>query len=270
MTNLLAIPRNSGRWYARGMKNGLGSIIDSEHRRLLHAVRRQRCTGTATPPLPKRHFEALLQCSAATAVLTVLDAAGRPVSSVLSFYFREVLPYHAGDHASARELAANDFKYWELMRRACERGYRVFDYGRSKRGTGSYDFKKNWGFEPAPLSYEYRLLTRGSVPQNNPLNPRYRAFIALWRRLPIGLCNALGPHIVRNLGWSERRWNRCCVCATGFPIRRTRGTSSPRFTCCASSAATTASIWARSWTTRPTANTCPHCATCAPRQPAST
>ena len=44
------------------------------------------------------------------------------------------------------------------MRRACERGVRVFDYGRSKRGTGSFDFKKNWGFEPAPLAYEYRLL----------------------------------------------------------------------------------------------------------------
>ncbi len=81
------------------------------------------------------------------------DAGGRPVSGVLSFYFRdEVLPYYAGDTADARDLAANDFKYWDLMRRACERGVRVFDYGRSKRGTGSFDFKKNWGFEPEPLA----------------------------------------------------------------------------------------------------------------------
>ena len=93
-------------------------------------------------------------------VLTVIDAGrhGR-CRSVLSFYFRdEVLPYYAGDAVAARDLAANDFKYWELMRRACERGLRVFDYGRSKRGTGSFDFKKNWGFEPQPLHYEYRLL----------------------------------------------------------------------------------------------------------------
>ena len=73
-------------------------------------------------------------------------------NAVGSFYFRdEVLPYYAGDLAEARDAAANDFKYWELMRRASERGYRVFDYGRSKRGTGSFDFKKNWGFEAAPL-----------------------------------------------------------------------------------------------------------------------
>jgi lipid II:glycine glycyltransferase (peptidoglycan interpeptide bridge formation enzyme) len=87
----------------------------------------------------------------------------------MSFYFRdEVLPYYAGDDVSARQLAANDFKYWELMRRSCERGLKIFDYGRSKQGTGSYSFKKNWGFEPQPLFYEYCLYSRDSIPQNNP------------------------------------------------------------------------------------------------------
>ena len=86
------------------------------------------------------------------------------------------------------------------MRRACERGYRVFDYGRSKVGTGPYSFKKNWGFEPQPLSYEYRLYKRDAIPQNNPMNPKYRAFIAVWRRLPLPVANTLGPYIVRNLG----------------------------------------------------------------------
>jgi FemAB-related protein (PEP-CTERM system-associated) len=134
-------------------------------------------------------------------VLSVLDAEGRAVSSVLSFYFRdEVLPYYAGDLADARDLAANDFKYWELMRRACERGIRVFDYGRSKLGTGSYDFKKNWGFEPQALHYEHCLFSRDTVPQNNPANPRYRAAIDLWRRLPRGVVNAVGPTLARHLG----------------------------------------------------------------------
>ena len=119
----------------------------------------------------------------------------------MSFYFRdEVLPYYAGDTVDARDLAANDFKYWELMRRASERGVRVFDYGRSKRGTGSFDFKKNWGFDATPLAYEFHLLKRETIPENNPLNPKYRAAIAMWRRLPIRVANFLGPHLVRNLG----------------------------------------------------------------------
>ena len=86
------------------------------------------------------------------------------------------------------------------MRPACERGCKVFDYGRSKVGTGPYSFKKNWGFEPQPLSYEYRLYKRDSIPQNNPSNAKYRMLIESWRRMPIGLANRLGPFIVRNLG----------------------------------------------------------------------
>jgi len=134
-------------------------------------------------------------------ILTVVTRGGEAISSVLSFHFRdEVLPYYAGDRAEARQLGANDFKYWEVMRRACERGCRIFDYGRSKQGTGSYDFKKNWGFQPTPLRYEYDLIRTERIPQNNPANPKYRAFVACWRLLPLPLANALGPHIVRNLG----------------------------------------------------------------------
>ena len=147
--------------------------------------------------MPKRYFQALRDhfgddCD----VLTIVDAEGAPVSSVLSFYFRdEVLPYYAGDSEAARNLAANDFKYWELMRRACAKGCKVFDYGRSKQGTGSYSFKKNWGFEPTPLHYEYRLYKRDAIPQNNPSNAKYRLLIETWRRLPIGVANWLGPFV---------------------------------------------------------------------------
>jgi FemAB-related protein (PEP-CTERM system-associated) len=199
--NLLAIPRKQRAMVRKGLARNLRGEVDRSPERFfeLYADNVHR---HGTPALPKRYFERLLATFGdACEVLTVTDAQGRPVSGVLSFYFRdEVLPYYAGDTLHARELAANDFKYWELMRRACERGIRVFDYGRSKRGTGSFDFKKNWGFEPVPLAYEYRLYTRSDVPRNNPLNPRYRALIALWRRLPRPLVNALGPMIVRNLG----------------------------------------------------------------------
>ncbi len=199
--NMLAIPRKQRAMVRKGIKNGLVGHIDPSVDRFF-ALYSDNVLRHGTPALPKRFFATLKQVFGdACEVLTVTDPAGKPLSSVLSFYFRdEVLPYYAGDDVAARDLAANDFKYWDLMRRACERGCKVFDYGRSKVGTGPWSFKKNWGFEPQPLSYEYRLYKRDSVPQNNPMNPKYRAFIALWKRLPLGVANALGPHIVRNLG----------------------------------------------------------------------
>jgi lipid II:glycine glycyltransferase (peptidoglycan interpeptide bridge formation enzyme) len=97
-------------------------------------------------------------------------------------------------------VAGNDFMYWNLMQAAAARGCRLFDFGRSKLGTGAYDFKKNWGFTAQPLPYEYKLYGATSLPDNNPLNPKYQLFIKMWKKLPLPLANALGPHIVRNLG----------------------------------------------------------------------
>lgn len=199
--NMLAIPRKQRAMVRKGIKNGLRSEIDPGVDRFfrLYADNVHR---HGTPAMPKKYFQALLnEFGPDCEVLTVSGPDDQVLSSVMSFYFRdEVLPYYAGDDESARHLAANDFKYWELMRRACEKGLKVFDFGRSKQGTGSFAFKKNWGFAPKPLHYEFCLYKRGTVPQNNPANAKYKTMIAVWRRLPIGLANWLGPFLVRNLG----------------------------------------------------------------------
>jgi FemAB-related protein (PEP-CTERM system-associated) len=199
--NMLAIPRKQRAMVRKGIKNGLVSTLDDDVETFfsLYADNVHR---HGTPAMPKRYFRALRESFGADCdVLTVRAPDGRALSSVMSFYFRdEVLPYYAGDDESARDLAANDFKYWELMRRACAKGLKVFDYGRSKQGTGSFAFKKNWGFEPKPLHYQYCLYKSESIPQNNPSNAKYKLLIATWRRMPIGLANWLGPFIVRSLG----------------------------------------------------------------------
>lgn len=199
--NMLAIPRKQRAMVRKGIKNGLiGEIDDTVDR--FFALFADNVHRHGTPAMPKKYFQALqAEFGADCEILTIVAPGGKAVSSVLSFYFKdEVLPYYAGDDEAARDFAANDFKYWELMRRACARGIKVFDYGRSKQGTGPYAFKKNWGFEPTPLRYEYCLYKRQAIPQNNPNNAKYKLMISAWRRMPLGLANWLGPFIVRNLG----------------------------------------------------------------------
>lgn len=198
--NMQAIPRKQRAMVRKGISNGLSCELDSGIDRFF-TLFADNVKRHGTPALPKRYFSLLREVFGRDCeILTVLHQ-GRPISSVLTFYFRdEVLPHHAGDCEDARHLAANDFKYWQLMRMGCERGYRLFNFGRSKHGTGPYYFKKNWGFEPLPLHYEYYLVNATRIPEHNPLNPRYRLFIRMWRKLPMPIANALGPHIVKNLG----------------------------------------------------------------------
>jgi FemAB-related protein (PEP-CTERM system-associated) len=199
--NLKAIPRKQRAMVRKSVRAGLicdtGADIEEFFR--LYANNSHR---HGTPALPRAYFECLIEkFSPHCEVVIVRNPKGRAISGVLAFYHREeVLPYYAGDLPEARELAANDFKYWELMRHARLKGLKIFDYGRSKVGTGSYDFKRNWGFEPIPLPYEYKLYKGHKVPDTNPLNPKYRLFIECWKRMPQGLANMLGPRIVKYLG----------------------------------------------------------------------
>jgi len=198
--NMKRIPRKQRAVVRKGIENGLqahfGSGVEQLHRIYAESVR-----NLGTPVFSRRYFQLLAAVFADSSdVLTVLDE-GTPIAAVLNFYFRDqVLPYYGGGTPRARTRAGNDFMYWMLMRRAAERGYRLFDFGRSKIGTGSHDFKKNWGFTPEPLHYSFKLRAGASVPNNNPLDPKYRLFVAAWKRLPLTAANLLGPHIVRGIG----------------------------------------------------------------------
>jgi FemAB-related protein (PEP-CTERM system-associated) len=198
--NLKAVPRKQRAMIRKGMQNGLRSQIDAGVDRL-YRVYAESVRNLGTPVFAKSYFRILVEefpeCSD---IVTVTDE-GQAVAAVLNFYFRdEVLPFYGGGVRRARALAANDFMYWEVMRRACERGCRLFDFGRSKTGTGAHAFKRNWGFEPTPLCYQYRLAPGQQVPELNPLNPKFRLLVAVWKRLPLPLATGLGPLIVRGIG----------------------------------------------------------------------
>jgi hypothetical protein len=77
-------------------------------------------------------------------------------------------------------------------------GYQIFDFGRSREGTGPYHFKRHWGFEPEALPYQY-ILQRGSIPNLSPSNPKMRLAIAAWKRLPLAVTKTLGPRLTRYL-----------------------------------------------------------------------
>lgn len=200
-SNLQEIPRRQRAMVRKGIRHGLIASVDADARTFF-ALYADNVHRHGTPALPLRWFETMRRTFGADCeILSVRTADGVPVSSVMSFYFRdEVLPYYAGDSLAARELAANDFKYWELMRRASAKACRVFDFGRSKVGTGTFAYKQHWGFEPTPLHYQYQLFGQSAMPQNNPSNPRYDLPIRIWRRLPLGLATRLGPLLSRSLG----------------------------------------------------------------------
>jgi len=179
----------------------LSSVSDGDTDRL-HRIYAESVRNLGSPVFPRRYFRLLGAVFPGAHDVTTVLHEGRPVAAVLNFHFRDqVLPYYGGGTLAARGLSANDFMYWEVMRRAGnERGARLFDFGRSKAETGAFSYKRNWGFEAEELHYCYRLAAGAKIPDNNPNNPKYKLIIALWKKLPLPVANILGPPLVRGLG----------------------------------------------------------------------
>lgn len=198
--NFKAIPRKQRAVVRKAIDYGLTSEWDDNVDRF-YAMYSESVRNLGTPVLSKKYYQSLLdvfgdQCR----VLTIMDK-DQPVSSVLNFYFKEqVLPFYGGGPAIARNCRANDFMYWELMRLSLEQGIKIFDFGRSKNGAGSFRFKKHWGFKPEPLPYRFHLINAKDVPDLSPVNPKYQLAIKAWQKLPLSITHMVGPIIARNLG----------------------------------------------------------------------
>lgn len=154
-----------------------------------------------TPVFPRALFDTVLDAFGEDADILTIRHNGETVASVLSLYWQgKVMPYWGGGTHAARGLRANERLYFELMDHSRQRGLTHFDFGRSKTGSGPAAYKKNWGFEPEPLSYARWTADGAAARDTNPTSAKYRLMVEGWQRMPLWLANRLGPVISRQLG----------------------------------------------------------------------
>jgi FemAB-related protein (PEP-CTERM system-associated) len=198
--NLAAIPRKQRRMTRQGVKHGLRPDFAREHLDAFYDVYAHSVHMLGSPVFPRRLFAAIAQEFGKDCELLTIWKDDGMVAGVLTLYYEDqVLPYYGGARREAFPYAVNDFMYWELLCHAAGAGYRVFDFGRSREGTGPYNFKRHWGFEPVPLPYQYVLLDGAAMPNLSPANPKMRLAVNAWKRMPLALTKLAGPPLTRYL-----------------------------------------------------------------------
>ena len=199
-TRLAAIPRKKRADVRKGIKAGFTVDTDTTVD-VFHDLYARNLHALGTPILPKKWYTALKDQFGDSCEISSVVVEGKPVVALLSFYFKDTIyPYYVGALPEARSLHAFDYVYWSLMQRAAERGFKRFDFGRSKIGTGAADYKKHWGFEGVPLEYQFHLIGDSQMPDVNPNNPKYARFVKAWKKLPFGVTKLVGPYLARQLG----------------------------------------------------------------------
>ncbi|KEQ54013.1 FemAB family XrtA/PEP-CTERM system-associated protein [Sphingobium chlorophenolicum] len=200
---LLAVPRKHRAELRKALANDALRIEVGRKVRHLKAhyrVYSESVRNLGTPVFPARLFREVLAAFGEDADILVVLEGDRPVSAVLTLYHQgRVMPFWGGGIADARRLRSNELMYYRLMGHGRARGMRIFDFGRSKAGSGQAAWKKSFGFDPMPLSYHSWSAT-GERRDINPNSPQYQRRIDLWKKLPLPVANLIGPFIARGLG----------------------------------------------------------------------
>ena len=92
-------------------------------------------------------------------------------------------------------LCPNQLLYWEMMCFGIAHRYRVLDFGRASKGTGTLEAKRQWGAESLQLHWYYFP----EAPPPGGERSRFSSQINLWRHLPVRIANVIGPLLRRGI-----------------------------------------------------------------------
>jgi FemAB-related protein (PEP-CTERM system-associated) len=154
-----------------------------------------------TPVYGKRLFSEIVTQLQGDAELCVVDCQGKPIATSLLIHDAHDRVTSVPSASCLRQFNrtnANMWMYYQLLRRAVERGSARFDFGRSSVDSGTFKFKKQWGATPHPTVWQYHV-RRGDINAVRPDSPKYRRRIETWQKLPVWLTRLVGPTIVRGI-----------------------------------------------------------------------
>ena len=185
----------------RAQKEGMITRIGkAEELESFYTVFCRNMRDLGTPVYPKDFFRNILGVFPKNSWICTVYMGETPVAAgfLLGHRKKMEIPW-ASSLREYNRVSPNMLLYWNCLNFSCEQGYEVFDFGRSTVGEGTYKFKEQWGARPSQLYWHYWLAEGMGMPELNPANPKYRAAIHCWKKLPLPVTNLLGPKIVKYL-----------------------------------------------------------------------
>jgi serine/alanine adding enzyme len=180
-----------------GMTSEIGGIelLDDFYR-----IFSQNMRDLGTPVYGRNFFAEILRAFPEDTFICVVRHEKNAVAvSLLSGYRDRIEAIWSSSGQEYLSLKPNFYLYWNLLCFAGQRGYQLFDFGRSSVNSGTHEFKSQWGAQAQQLYWDYWVPNGGVLPELNPQNPKYRAAIWLWQKLPVPVTRLIGPRIVRCL-----------------------------------------------------------------------
>jgi hypothetical protein len=142
-----------------------------------------------TPAFPRRLFSHIV--AAGLGEMSVVYREGKPVCMLFLVIADNIawIPW-CGAIETEKRGSPNHLTHWAAIETSVARGVKIFDFGRSDFGGGTYFFKAKWGARPVVVEM---------VSQSNVDPYRFRLAARIWKKLPMPLTKVVGPWLTRRL-----------------------------------------------------------------------
>ena len=131
----------------------------------------------------------------------------KAIGGIIVFHFNSII-YWWGNvtEPSYRHLNPTNLLLWKMIEWGNENGFKIFDLGRTRRGTSIYHFKSGWGGKEIVLQDYIYFLNRNAHTNGkehmlpDPYQGKYRFLSKVWSLLPTMLTEKIGPRIISEIG----------------------------------------------------------------------
>ena len=197
---LPSLPRKARAATRNAIKAGFEGKFENNNLSEFFQLFSENKKALGSPTMPYRFFSRLYEEFPNQISLYFTRLDGRIVTAVMCFQYQKTFTvYYSGAIQQRFKHNPNNFMYYHVMQYAAKQGFHYFDFGRSRKNTGAANFKKNQGFTPQALHYQYYLRKGKKIPEINPGNKKFHLFQAMWRHLPLKVTQLIGPQLVKYL-----------------------------------------------------------------------
>jgi FemAB-related protein (PEP-CTERM system-associated) len=153
-----------------------------------------------SPVHSKAFFEVMADVFGESMEISLIRDQHATVGGLVTIFFKDaaIVPWASCLRESFRKCP-NNLLYWHTIQTSCRRKCTSFDFGRSSVGSGTYEFKRQWGARPARLAWQVLDKDRASGSALSSSDSKLRAVVEIWKRLPVPLTTFIGPSIRKYL-----------------------------------------------------------------------
>lgn len=153
-----------------------------------------------SPVHDKAFFLHLFRNFGQQARCTLIREGKQTVGGLIALFFKDTMlvPWAS----SLREYFSkcpNNLLYWSAIQHGCQRGFTQFDFGRSSIGSGTYEFKRQWGAQSRQLHWQSVGANGHASTTVSSQDGKFHAAVEVWKRLPVPVTRVLGPRIRKYL-----------------------------------------------------------------------